>query len=92
VNRRALRRLAPFVAAGAFALAIAALVISRLSTLGDNDKYGKVRVPGEGVVELPAGEVVLFYEARLGLPTDSSIDPPSDLEIRVRSRDSGEEV
>ncbi len=29
---------------------------------GDHEKYGRVDIPGKGAIELPAGEVVVFYE------------------------------
>lgn len=29
---------------------------------GDHDEYGKVAIPGKGTVDLPAGEVIVFYE------------------------------
>lgn len=34
----------------------------------DNDKYGKVPLPGEGRVMLPKGDVTVFYEERVGYP------------------------
>jgi len=34
----------------------------------DNDKYGKVSLPGEGRVVLPQGEVTVFYEERVSYP------------------------
>ena len=34
----------------------------------DNDKYGKVPLPGEGRVTLPKGDVTVFYEERVGYP------------------------
>jgi hypothetical protein len=34
----------------------------------DNDKYGKVPVPGEGRVTLPQGGVTVFYEERASYP------------------------
>jgi hypothetical protein len=47
----------------------------------DNDKYGKVPLPGEGRVTLPAGEVTVFYEERLG-------DATGLLSYAVRSADT----
>ena len=29
---------------------------------GDHEKYGRVDIPGKGTVDLPAGEVVVYYE------------------------------
>lgn len=34
----------------------------------DNDKYGKVPLPGEGKVTLPQGDVTVFYEERVSYP------------------------
>ena len=90
---RRLRWIAPLVlvigAIAAFVFFIAGIFL----TLGDNDRYGKLRgVPGEGVVELPQGKVLVYYEERAGLPSDSSLNAPGDLRIRVRSLASREPV
>lgn len=52
---------------GGFVVAIALFVFGLVSGL-DNDKYGKVPLPGEGVVTLPKGEVTVYYEERFSAP------------------------
>ena len=55
---------------------------------GDHDKYGRIDVPGEGAVDLPEGEVVVFYEEGRDLPDDESLPVPV-LRWRVRSPGGG---
>ena len=43
----------------------------------DHDKYGRVDIPGEGAVELPEGEVVVFYEEGRDLPDDELLPVPA---------------
>ena len=50
-----------------FAVAMLIFVLGLISGF-DNDKYGKVPLPGEGRVTLPKGEVTVFYEERGELP------------------------
>ena len=81
--RARLKRLAWVFAIGGSVLATVYVVLALVLTVGDNDKYGKVTVPGEGLVTLEEGPVVIHYEARANLPDDSSIDAPDDLQVRV---------
>jgi len=44
---------------------------------GDHDEYGRITIPpGKGSVELPAGEVVVFYEEGRSIAVDAAIDEP----------------
>ena len=81
--RARLKRLAWVFAIGGGAVATVYVVLALVLTVGDNDKYGKVSVPGEGIVTLEEGSVVIHYEARANLPDDSSIDAPGDLRVKV---------
>jgi len=51
---------------------------------GDHDEYGRIAIPpGRGVVELPSGEVVVFYEEARAISTDEAVaEPEVDWEIR----------
>jgi hypothetical protein len=64
-------------------VALVYVVLALLLTVGDNDKYGKVAVPGEGRVTLPAESVVIHYEAQANLSENDSIDVPDDLRVRL---------
>lgn len=57
---------------------------------GDHDEYGRIAIPsGEGVVELPAGEVVVFYEEGRSIAIDDAIDEP-EVEWTIRPEGGGE--
>jgi len=70
--------------AGLAALAAAlALGVPKLLS-GDHDEYGRIDIPpGRGVVELPAGVVVVFYEEARAISADEAVpEPEVDWEIR----------
>lgn len=50
---------------------------------GDTDRDGRVAVPGAAALELPAGEVDLFYAEDVNLGDSEELSPPRDLELRV---------
>jgi hypothetical protein len=69
-----------------FAALAAGLALGLPSLLaGDHDEYGRIDVPpGKGTVELPEGEVVVFYEEARAISTDEAvIEPEVDWEIRA---------
>ncbi len=71
---------------------VALFAVSCGTTLFDNDRYGKIGVPGDGTLELKSPGTIISYEKRVSLPSDSSIDAPDDLRISVRSVETGEPV
>jgi hypothetical protein len=89
-SRRRLRVLAWVMVIGSSSIAVLYLVLAVVFTVGDNDKYGKVAVPGEGRVTLEEGSVVIHYEARANLGENSTIGVPADLSVRVRPIGGGE--
>lgn len=48
---------------------------------GDHEKYGRVDIPGKGTVDLPEGEVVVFYED--GSSPADGFFPEPDVEWRI---------
>jgi hypothetical protein len=57
---------------------------------GDHDEYGRVEIPpGRGVVELPAGEVVVFYEEARAISVDQAVPEP-EVDWEIRPEDGGE--
>jgi len=78
------------LALGAAVLA-AALVLGVPKLLsGDHDEYGRIAIPpGKGVVELPAGKVVVFYEEGRAIPIDEAIPEP-EVEWTIRPEGGGE--
>ena len=74
--------------AGLAALAVGlALGLPNLLS-GDHDEHGRIAIPpGRGVVDLPAGEVVVFYEEARAISTDQAVpEPQVDWEIRPDRR------
>lgn len=75
-------------AIGGFAVAVILFVLGLAFTVGDNDKYGKVGLPGEAMVRLPEGDVLVYYEERAAY----AATPPEGLRLVVRSAADREQV
>jgi hypothetical protein len=80
------RKLAIAVPIVAGIAAVAYLVIGAVSSLLDNDKYGKVPVPGEAALQLEEGTVAVYYQEQANLPENDSLDAPRGLVVRVALR------
>jgi hypothetical protein len=57
---------------------------------GDHDKYGKVAIPGTGTVDLPEGEVIVFYEDGSS-PADGFFAEP-EVRWSIQSADGGKSL
>lgn len=76
------------VGAGLCSIALGLAIGLPLLLSGDHDEYGRIDIPGEGAVDLPEGEVVVFYEEGRDLPDDESLPVPA-LRWRVRPPGGG---
>jgi hypothetical protein len=83
-SRPGARRIALFAAiiggVGSFAIFMA----MALGNTDDAYKYGRVSLPGTGVVDLPEGRVALYYEERVTLNENESLDVPDGLRVTAR--------
>ena len=78
------RKLALFVAILASVAATAIFVFGMVKGAGEADKYGGIRLPGKGTLDLPEGTVALYYEERVTLNENESLDIPSGLRVVAR--------
>lgn len=78
-------RLALGIAGITAAIAVALLVTETVGSTRDANAYGEIPVPGRGSVNLPAGEVIIFYGERIGPHEDSPLEIPPNLRLRVRT-------
>ena len=76
----------------AVGLAIAWYVIGGLPR--EHDKYGEVHVPGQAVLDLPDGEVRLYFENHATRSGDSTSidDQPEGLEVGVTPASGGDQL
>jgi hypothetical protein len=78
------RRVALFAAilggVGAFAL----IFVFAATGADEADEYGRISLPGKGAVDLPAGDVALYYEERVDLSENESLDIPDGLTVTAR--------
>src|SRR3954447_9367082 len=77
-------RLALGVVGVTIVVAIVLFVVAAMGANRDAHAYGEVPVPGRDSVNLPAGEVIIFYGERIGRFEHSPLAVPSNLQLRLR--------
>src|SRR3954465_6780064 len=65
--------------------AIVLCVVEAVGASRNAHAYGEVPMPGRESVNLPAGEVIIFYGERTGRFEHSPLPVPSNLQLRVRT-------
>jgi hypothetical protein len=65
--------------------AIVLFVVEAVGANRDAHAYGQVPMPGRESVNLPAGEVIIFYGERTGRFEHSPLPVPQNLRLRVRT-------
>jgi hypothetical protein len=78
-------RLTLGVVGATLVVSVALLVIEAVAANRDAHAYGQVPVPGRDSVNLPAGDVIIFYGERIGRFEHSPLSVPSNLRLRVRT-------
>jgi hypothetical protein len=66
-------------------VAVVLFVAELAGSSRDADAYGQVPVPGRESVNLPAGEVIIFYGERGPGSGDAALTVPRNLQLRVRT-------
>jgi hypothetical protein len=66
--------------------------IPTLLLSGDHDEYGAVPIPGEATLELPADEVIVFYQEGIHTNLDTQAFPEPEVEYEVRPAGGGESL
>jgi len=67
---------------------VAAIVLLVVEAVGANRNahaYGEVPMPGRESVNLPAGEVIIFYGERIDAVEHSALSVPANLRLTVRT-------
>ena len=78
-------RLAIAVAAVTIVLAILLFVVEAVGSTRDATAYGQVGVPSRNSVNLPAGDVIIFYGERPTIDLDFPLRVPPGLRLRIRT-------
>ena len=87
-SRPSARRFALFAVILGVAGGIALGVVSCVGGVDDADKYGRVSMPGKGRLDLPEGDVHLYYEERVTLQNDRTLDVPSGIQVVARREET----
>ena len=78
-------RLALAVTGITILFAIVLFVAQVIGTSRDASKYGQVPLPGRESLNLPSGDVVIYYGERIGASEHPPLATPSNLRLRVRT-------
>lgn len=78
------RKVALFAAIVGGVASFALIFVFAFAGADEADKYGRVSLPGKGVVDLPEGDVALYYEERVTLNENESLDVPDGLTVTAR--------
>jgi len=78
-------RLAVGVGSITVVVAIVLFVAELVGGTRDANAYGQVPVPGRASVNLPAGEVIVFYGERIPASGGAPLSVPPNLRLRVRT-------
>jgi hypothetical protein len=78
------RRIALGCAVAGAGAAFLIFMIGAVGGTSDADRYGRVPLPGRVMLELPAGDLALYYEERVTLAENDSLDVPSGLVVKAR--------
>ena len=78
------RSIALVLAISGTALAFLLFMTEAFGGTDDADLYGRVALPGTKMLDLPAGRVALYYEERVTLSENDSLDVPDGLRVVAR--------
>jgi hypothetical protein len=54
-----------------------------------SDRYGSVPMPGRETLELPQGDVTVYFQEGVQLRENENLRPPSDLRVQIRGSEAG---
>jgi hypothetical protein len=81
--------LAGLTLVGMFVAFFVLLFVGAIGGLGESAKYGRVALPGSGTVELPAGEVSVFYEEHVSLGDNEDLNAPPGFRYMIAPAGGG---
>jgi hypothetical protein len=74
---------------GAFLVVV---ILGGVRAFTASDRFGTVPMPGHETLDLPAGDVIVYFQEDVNLGENESLRPPSDIRLAVRPSDGGSPV
>ncbi|HSJ17779.1 MAG TPA: hypothetical protein VK920_06770 [Solirubrobacterales bacterium] len=72
---------------GAF---LAVVIVGGLRGFTASDRFGTVPMPGRETLDLPVGDVTVYFQEDVDLGDNENLRPPGDIRLDVRPADGGE--
>lgn len=74
---------------GAF---LAVVIVGAVRGFTASDRFGTVPMPGRETLDLPAGDVTVYFQENVDLGDNENLRPPADIRLDVRPSDGGPPV
>lgn len=74
---------------GAFLVVV---IVGAVRGFTASDRFGTVPMPGRETLDLPAGDVTVYFQEDVDLGDNENLRPPADIRLDVRSSDGGPPV
>jgi hypothetical protein len=68
------------------------VILGAVDAFTASDRYGSVPMPGTETVDLPAGDVTVYFQEGVHLGENKTLRPPSDLGVRIQGAEGGPPV
>jgi len=68
------------------------IIFGAVKAFTASDRYGTVPVPGEETLNLPEGDVTVYFQEAVHLGENQTLDPPRDLRLEIRGAGGGPPV
>ena len=78
------RRFAVVAAAGGGVVGFALFLAAAIGGTSEVDRYGRLPLPGKRALDLPAGEIAVYYEEHVTLDEDDSLDAPDGIVVKAK--------
>src|SRR3990172_791330 len=65
------------------------VVLGGIRAFSASDRYGSVPMPGRETLDLPEGDVTVYFQEDVDLGENESLHPPPDIRLGIRPEGGG---